>query len=97
VVWLEGPSGRYCGCGLDVAGRWDDRYPTNPYHDGHEAVEGRNVFHKPRTQALDPFNGSDRNVFASRTNAPVNGLQWSQLLALAAVVVYRSVLLSHHG
>jgi hypothetical protein len=55
------------------------------------------VFHKPRSHALDPFNGSYKNVFASRTNAPVNGLQWSQLLALAAVIVYRLVLLSHHG
>jgi hypothetical protein len=55
------------------------------------------VVYKPRSQALDPFNGSDRNVFAARTNAPVNGLQRSQLLALAAVVVCRLVLLSHHG
>jgi hypothetical protein len=55
------------------------------------------VFHKPRPQAPDPINGSDKNVFASRTNAPVNGLQWSQLLALAAVVVRRLVWLSHHG
>jgi hypothetical protein len=34
------------------------------YPDGNEGVEGRNVFHKPRSQALKPFNGSYKNVFA---------------------------------
>ena len=65
-----------------------------PHSDG--GREGRKVFHKLRSQAIEPFNGLYKNVFAWRVQMPVQGLQRSQLLALGAVVVSQLVLLSQH-
>jgi hypothetical protein len=58
-----------------------------PYPHRDEGVEVRNVFHKLRSQAIEPFNGLYKNVFAWRVKRPVKGLQCSPLLALGAVVV----------
>jgi hypothetical protein len=65
-----------------------------PHNDG--GVEVRKVFHKLRSQAIEPFNGLYKNVFDWRAKMPVKGLQRSQLLALGAVVVYQLVLLYQH-
>jgi hypothetical protein len=65
-----------------------------PHRDG--GGEVRKVFHKLRSQAIDPFNGLYKNVFEWRVKMPVKGLQRSQLLALGAVVVYQLVLLYQH-
>jgi Transposase DDE domain len=65
-----------------------------PHNDG--GVEVRKVFHKLRSQAIEPFNGVYKNVFDWRAKMPVKGLQRSQLLALGAVVVYQLVLLYQH-
>ena len=65
-----------------------------PHSDG--GVEVRKVFHKLRSQAIEPFNGLYKNVFDWRAKMPVKGLQRSQLLALGAVVVYQLVLLYQH-
>jgi hypothetical protein len=65
-----------------------------PHRDG--GVEVRKVFHKLRSQAIEPFNGLYKNVFEWRVKMPVKGLQRSQLLALGAVVVYQLVLLYQH-
>jgi hypothetical protein len=65
-----------------------------PHSDG--GVEVRKVFHKLRSQAIEPFNGLYKNVFEWRVKMPVKGLQRSQLLALGAVVVYQLVLLYQH-
>jgi hypothetical protein len=65
-----------------------------PHRDG--GVEVRKVFHKLRSQAIEPFNGLFKNVFEWRMKMPVKGLQRSQLLALGAVVVYQLVLLYQH-
>jgi Transposase DDE domain len=59
-------------------------------------VEVRKVFHKLRSQAIEPFNGLFKNVFEWRVKMPVKGLQRSQLLALGAVVIYQLVLLYQH-
>jgi hypothetical protein len=56
-----------------------------PHHD--DAVEVRRIFHKLRSQAIEPFNGLFKNMFEWRTQRPVQGLQRSQLLALSAIVV----------
>jgi Transposase DDE domain len=67
-----------------------------PYPHGDEGVEVRKVFHKLRSQAIEPFNGLYKNVFEWRVKMPVKGLRRSQLLALGAVVVYQLVLLYQH-
>jgi hypothetical protein len=65
-----------------------------PHTDG--GVEVRKIFHKLRSQAIEPFNGLFKNVFEWRVKMPVKGLQRSQLLALGAVVLYQLVLLYQH-
>jgi hypothetical protein len=70
------------------------RRGPHPHHDG--GVEVRKVFHKLRSQAIEPFNGLFKNVFEWRVKRPVKGLQRSQLLALGAVVIYQLVLLYQH-
>jgi Transposase DDE domain len=68
-----------------------------PHHD--DGVEVRRIFHKLRSQAIEPFNGLFKNIFEWRTQMPVKGLQRSQLLALGAIVIYQLVLLyqyKHH-
>jgi hypothetical protein len=70
------------------------RRGSSPRRDG--GVEVRKVFHKLRSQAIEPFNGLFKNVFEWRVKMPVKGLQRSQLLALGAVVIYQLVLLYQH-
>ena len=65
-----------------------------PHHDA--GVEVRRIFHKLRSQAIEPFNGLFKNVFEWRTQMPVKGLRRSQLLALGAIVIYQLVLLYQH-
>jgi Transposase DDE domain len=65
-----------------------------PHRDG--GVEVRKVFHKLRSQAIEPFNGLYKNVFAWRVQMPVKGLHRSQLLALGAVALYQLVLRYQH-
>lgn len=70
------------------------RRGPHPHRDS--GVEVRKVFHKLRSQAIEPFNGLFKNVFEWRVKMPVKGLQRSQLLALGAVVLYQLVLLYQH-
>ena len=65
-----------------------------PHRDG--SVEVRRIFHKLRSQAIEPFNGLFKNVFEWRTQMPVKGLRRSQLLALGAIVLYQLALLYQH-
>jgi hypothetical protein len=71
------------------------RRGAHPHHDG--GVEVRRIFHKLRSQAIEPFNGLFKNVFEWRTQMPVKGLHRSQLLALGAIFIYQLVLLYQHG
>ena len=70
------------------------RRQAYPHHD--DGVEVRRIFHKLRSQAIEPFNGLFKNIFEWRTQLPVPGLQRSQLLALDAIVIYQLVLLYQH-
>ena len=65
-----------------------------PHKDG--GVEVRKIFHKLRSQAIEPFNGLYKNVFEWRTQMPVKGLRRSQLLGLGAIMIYQIVLLYQH-
>jgi Transposase DDE domain len=67
-----------------------------PYPHGDGGVEVRKIFHKLRSQAIEPFNGLFKNVFEWRVKMPVKGLQRSQMLALGAVLLYQVVLLYQH-
>ena len=68
-----------------------------PHTDG--GVEVRRIFHKLRSQAIEPFNGLFKNLFEWGGQMPVKGLRRCQLLALGAVLLYQLVLLyqyQHH-
>ena len=65
-----------------------------PHTDG--GVEVRRLFHKLRSQAIEPFNGLFKNIFEWGGQMPVKGLQRCQLLALGAVFLYQLVLLYQH-
>lgn len=65
-----------------------------PHTDG--GVEGRRLFHKLRSQAIEPFNGLFKNVFEWGGQMPVKGLNRCQLFALGAVLLYQWVLLYQH-
>jgi hypothetical protein len=56
-------------------------------------VEVRRIFHKLRSQSIEPFNGWFKNVFEWGGQVPVKGLRRTQRLVLGAVLVYQLVLL----
>ena len=58
-----------------------------------DTLSVRRIFHKLRSQAIEPFNNLFKAVFAWHTQMPVKGLRRSQLLALGAIFVYQLVLL----
>jgi hypothetical protein len=62
-------------------------------------VEVRRIFHKLRSQSIEPFNGLFKNVFEWGGQLPVKGLQRTQLFVLGALLLYQLVLLyqfQHH-
>ncbi len=65
-----------------------------PHTDG--GVEVRRIFHKLRSQAIEPFNGLFKNIFEWSGQMPVKGLYRCQLLALGAILLYQLVLLYQH-
>lgn len=56
----------------------------------------RRIFHKLRSQSIEPFNGLFKNVFGWNRQMPVKGLGRTQLLALGAIFLYQLVLLYQH-
>lgn len=53
----------------------------------------RRIFHKLRSQSIEPFNGLFKSIFDWRSRLPFKGLQLSKLFALGAVFLYQLVLL----
>jgi hypothetical protein len=53
----------------------------------------RQLFHRLRSKAIEPFNGLFKNVFEWRGQVPVKGLSRTQLIVLGALLVYQLVLL----
>src|SRR5512144_39086 len=70
------------------------RHGTYPPTEG--GVEVRRLFHKLRSQAIEPFNRLFKNVFEWGGQMPVKGLKRCQLFALGAVLLYQWVLLYQH-
>ena len=58
-----------------------------------DGVPVRQIFHKLRSQAIEPFNGLFKNVFEWQSQVPVKGLKRVQLITLGAVLVYQLVIL----
>lgn len=70
------------------------RRGAHPHRDG--GVEVRRIFHKLRSQSIEPFNGLFKDFFGWQKNMPVKGLNKTQLIALGAVFLYQLVLLYQH-
>lgn len=70
------------------------RRGPHPHKDG--GVEVRRIFHKLRSQSIEPFNGLFKDDFGWSKNMPVKGLKKSQLFALGAIFLYQLVLFYQH-
>jgi hypothetical protein len=53
----------------------------------------RQLFHRLRSKAIEPFNGLFKNVFEWGGQGPVKGLHRTQLIVLGAILLYQLVLL----
>ncbi len=77
--------------------RLSDRFlitsQAGPYPHQGDGVPVRQIFHKLRSKAIEPFNGLFKNVFEWQGQVPVKGLQRVQLIVLGAMFVYQLVLL----
>jgi hypothetical protein len=63
-----------------VGSNWSRRGAgSRPHKDG--GVEVRRIFHKLRSQSIEPFNGLFKDFFGWQKNMPVKGLNKTQLLA----------------
>lgn len=86
-------------CCCQRAGRWLVATRRGKYPHTDDGVEVRRIFHKLRSQAIEPFNGLFKNVFEWGGQVPVKGLRRTQLFVLGAVLLYQLVLLyqfQHH-
>jgi len=64
---------------------------THPHADPGAPV--RQLFHRLRSIAIEPFNNLFKNVFDWGGQVPVKGLSRAQLIVLGAILVYQLVLL----
>jgi hypothetical protein len=53
----------------------------------------RQLFHRLRSKAIEPFNGLFKNLFECSGQVPVRGLRRTQLFVLGAIFLYQLVLL----
>lgn len=81
-------------CALHTRELVASRHGGYPHTDN--GVEVRRIFHKLRSQSVEPFNGLFKNVFEWGGQMPVKGLRRCQLLALGAILLYQIVLLYQH-
>ena len=64
---------------------------THPHPDPGAKV--RQLFHRLRSKAIEPFNALFKNIFEWSGQVPVRGLQPTKLIVLGAVLLYQLVLL----
>jgi len=74
-------------------GRWLVATRRGKYPHTDSGVEVRRIFHKLRSQAIEPFNGLFKNIFECGGQVPVKGLSRTRLFVLGAVLLYQLVLL----
>ncbi|HWQ33393.1 MAG TPA: transposase [Blastocatellia bacterium] len=70
------------------------RRGPHPHRD--DGVGVRRIFHRLRSQTMEPFNGIFKDLFGWHWRMPVRGLQKTQILALGAVWLYQLVLRYPH-
>jgi hypothetical protein len=83
------------GCNLRGIELVATRRGPHQHKDG--GVEVRRIFHKLRSQSIEPFNGLFKDVFGWSKSMPVKGLKKSQLFALGAIFLYQLVLFYQHA
>jgi len=66
---------------------------AGPYPHTDDGSPVRKVLHQLRSKAIEPFNGSFKNLFQWHGQVPVKGLKRVQLIVLGAVLVYQLLLL----
>lgn len=64
-----------------------------PYPHADDGVAVRQIFHRLRSQAIEPFNGLFKNIFEWKGQVPVKGLNRVRLIVLGAILLYQLVLL----
>ena len=64
-----------------------------PYPHTDDGAGVRRVFHRLRSQAIEPFNGLFKNIFEWQGQVPVKGLNRVRLIVLGAILLYQLVLL----
>jgi transposase len=74
-------------------GRWLVATRRGQYPHTDSGVEVRRIFHKLRSQAIEPFNGLFKNIFECGGQVPVKGISQTRLFVLGAVLLYQLVLL----
>lgn len=67
-----------------------------PYPPTEGGADVRRLFHKLRSQAIEPFTGLFQNIFEWGGQMPVTGVCRCRLLALGAIVLYQLVLRYQH-
>ena len=76
-----------------LSNRWLVTTRRGSYPHTDPGADVRRIFHKLRSQAIEPFNGLFKNVFEWGGQVPVKRLARVQLIVLGAVLVYQLVLL----
>jgi hypothetical protein len=76
-----------------LSDRWLIASRRGPYPHRDAGAKIRQIFHRLRTQATEPFNGLFKNIFEWSGQVPVKGLERVRLFVLGAVLVYQLVLL----
>jgi len=72
---------------------------AGPYPHTDDGSSVRKVLHRLRSKAIEPFNGSFKQLFQMHGQVPVKGLHRVRLIVLGAVLVYQLLLLYqfHNG
>jgi hypothetical protein len=76
-----------------LSNRWLVTTQRGPYPHTDPGADVRRIFHKFRSQTIEPFNGLFKNVFEWGGQVPVKGLNRVRLIVLGAVLVYQLALL----
>ena len=76
-----------------LSNRWLIASRRGPYPHQDAGAKVRQIFHRLRTQATEPFNGLFKSIFEWGGQVPVKGLRRVRLFVLGAVFVYQLVLL----
>jgi hypothetical protein len=73
--------------------RWLIATQKSPHPHQDPGVKVRQLFHRLRSQAIEPFNGLFKNIFEWSGQVPVKGLKRTQLFVLGALFLYQLILL----